>query len=512
MSRQRFLFILTLIIAAALRFVFLGWKPPHFDESINGWFISQVWEKGYYDYDPNNFHGPLYFYYLQLFELLFGKSVQVMRTATGLLSLGAIYLTVMHRRFVGNVAYWAALFVAISPAFVFYSRYAIHETLFIFAQILFSYGFWSWRTQRNWLAYAQMAVGVLILASTKETFFIFLGTWAIALFSLPVMERILKQTPAKQPVTRKDTTNQIQTLPLTTAEKWRIVQVTIACGVVLVALFSNLFADLRAFSEFFSSLAVWTKTGAGKSGHEKPFVYWLQLLIRYEWPILISLVLTPVLIWMRGLYAVRILALVGFGTWLAYSIIPYKTPWLVMGMIWPLAFVAGWVIEQLRKKFSNKLVLAGLAIFLISPLVQTYRLNFIEFTNDREPYVYVQSTKDINVIIDLVNEQIKRSPADLNMRIIVMTDEGWPFPWVFGGFPHLQYMKLETLDAERFANADVIFYDGKESTAVEDLLKIEYYRIPLQLRSAYHPGFALFRVSMFAGLLPKDTLVKGARP
>src|SRR3982751_4010881 len=101
MSRNRFLFILTFVIAVALRFVFLSWKPPHFDESINGWFVSQVWEHGYYNYDPNNFHGPLFFYYLQFFNLLFGKSVEVMRAATGLISLGIIYLIFAHRRWVG---------------------------------------------------------------------------------------------------------------------------------------------------------------------------------------------------------------------------------------------------------------------------------------------------------------------------------------------------------------------------------------------------------------------------
>ena len=498
MSRNRFLFILTIIIAVALRFIFLGWKPPHFDESINGWFVMQVWDKGYYNYDPNNFHGPLYFYYLQLFELLFGRSVEVMRAATGLLSLGCIFLVLAHRRFVGKVAYWAAIFITISPAFVFYSRYAIHETLFILAQLLFSYGFWSWRENRNWIAYGQMVLSILILATTKETFFIFLGTWAIAISVLSTVQRLLKH-PVDKP----------SKVTLSKAEIYRMVQVSLLAVLILYGLFSNLFADPKAFKEFFDAFAIWSKTGSGKSGHEKPFVYWIYILGRYEWPILLALVLTPFVTLCKGNSQLRVFALIGFGTWLAYSIIPYKTPWLVMGILWPLAFVIGWTLEKIREKFPSKVLLAIVALVLVSPIVQTLRLNFVEYTNDKEPYVYVQSTKDIKVLMDLVNLQIARSPADFNMRLEVMTDEGWPFPWIFGRFPNLHFMPFANVEDERVRTADVILYDSKNSVAIEEKLQSKYYRLPLQLRSAYGPGFALFKASMFDGLISKDAEVKG---
>ncbi len=500
MSKNRFLFILTFVIAVALRFAFLGWKPPHFDESINGWFVMQIWDKGYYNYDPNNFHGPLYFYYLQLFELLFGRSVEVMRAATGLLSVACIYLVLAHRRFVGNIAYWAAIFIAISPAFVFYSRYAIQESLFILAQILFSLGYWSWREKRNWFAFSQMVVSILILASTKETFFIFLGTWAIGIGVLKLVQRILKQ-----PV------DETSKLPLSKTEIYRMFQVSIGALIILYALFSNLFSDPNSFKEFFAAFVIWSKTGSGHSGHEKPFVYWFYLLARYEWPILLALALTPVVALKRLSPQLRVFALFGFGSWLAYSIIPYKTPWLIMGVLWPLAFVLGWAAEQCRSRFPSKVLLATMALIIISPLVQTLRLNFVEYTNDKEPYVYVQSTKDMKVLTDLVDTQIARSPADFNLRLEVMTEEGWPFPWVFGRFPNLHFMPIGTLELERIKTADVILYDGKDSVAIESKLEDKYYRIPLQLRSAYNAGFALFRAKMFEGVIPPNAEVKGQR-
>src|SRR5256885_10867893 len=48
-------------LAAFLRVLLLGMKPPHFDEGINGWFVDQLVKNGYYKYDPTNYHGPLHF-------------------------------------------------------------------------------------------------------------------------------------------------------------------------------------------------------------------------------------------------------------------------------------------------------------------------------------------------------------------------------------------------------------------------------------------------------------------
>src|ERR1700756_2959938 len=61
--------------AVVLRFLLLGIKPPHFDEGINGWFVDQMVKTGFYRYDPTNYHGPLHFYVLLLFQTLLGRNI-----------------------------------------------------------------------------------------------------------------------------------------------------------------------------------------------------------------------------------------------------------------------------------------------------------------------------------------------------------------------------------------------------------------------------------------------------
>ena len=127
-------------------FFLLGIKPPHFDEGINGWFVDQVMQNGFYRYDPTNYHGPLHFYVLLFSESLFGRNVWALRLPVVLVSIGCVWLMLKFEPLVGrNVSRIAALAMAVSPGFVFYGRYAIHEVwlqLFSTMFILGLLGLW----------------------------------------------------------------------------------------------------------------------------------------------------------------------------------------------------------------------------------------------------------------------------------------------------------------------------------------------------------------------------------
>ena len=167
-----------LIIAfgAFLRILLLGIKPPHFDEGINGWFVDQMTKNGFYRYDPTNYHGPLHFYVLFLSQTLFGRNLWALRMPVVLVSIGCIYLALKFEIFVGrNVARLAALAMAISPGFVFYGRYSIHEVWLLLFSMLFFFGLlglWKFGTT-NYLWFAGMGLTGMIL--TKETYIIHLA-------------------------------------------------------------------------------------------------------------------------------------------------------------------------------------------------------------------------------------------------------------------------------------------------------------------------------------------------
>jgi hypothetical protein len=108
---------------------------------------------GFYRYDPTNYHGPLHFYILFLSQALFGRHIWALRLPVVLASIGSIFVTLKFEPFVGRtVSRIAALAMAISPAFIFYGRYSIHEVWLLLFSMLFVLGlFGLWR-----LGYARL--------------------------------------------------------------------------------------------------------------------------------------------------------------------------------------------------------------------------------------------------------------------------------------------------------------------------------------------------------------------
>src|SRR6266550_3631113 len=190
---------LILGLAVFLRFFLLGIKPPHFDEGINGWFVDQMMKNGFYKYDPTNYHGPLHFYVLLLSQTLFGRNVWALRLPVVLVSISCVWLTFKFEPFVGRaVSRMAALAMAVSPGFVFYGRYSIHEVWLVLFSMLFILGLLGLRKfgTNNHLWCAGMGAAGMIL--TKETYIIHI---VCALIAFPVLSICngLSPIPGKKP-------------------------------------------------------------------------------------------------------------------------------------------------------------------------------------------------------------------------------------------------------------------------------------------------------------------------
>ena len=126
-----------LLVAALLRIWALDIKPAHFDEGINGWFVDQMRANGFYRYDPENYHGPFYFYVLFASLSLLGRNLWALRLPAVAASIASVWMSLRFDRYFGTQAAWlGALAIALSPAAVFYGRYAIHESLLLLALLI----------------------------------------------------------------------------------------------------------------------------------------------------------------------------------------------------------------------------------------------------------------------------------------------------------------------------------------------------------------------------------------
>ena len=119
-------------IAACLRFVALTLKPLHHDEGVNGFFLTDLFRKGEYHYDPANYHGPTLYYIALAFSKIFGNELNTttIRASVAVWGVLIVALCFYLRPHIGKTgSLFAALFVAVSPGMVFISRYFIHDPI-----------------------------------------------------------------------------------------------------------------------------------------------------------------------------------------------------------------------------------------------------------------------------------------------------------------------------------------------------------------------------------------------
>ena len=131
MSRSIFIALILIIAAAAtaFRLLELSARPMHGDEAVNAFKLGETLEGRNYIYDPHEYHGPTLNYLALIAARLGGVGSYVGLTEFILRVVPVVFgtLLILVRVPLGDglgrmAAGLAALFMAVSPAMVFYSR------------------------------------------------------------------------------------------------------------------------------------------------------------------------------------------------------------------------------------------------------------------------------------------------------------------------------------------------------------------------------------------------------
>ena len=502
---SNWMFWLILGLAAALRILFLGIKPPHFDEGINGWFVDQMVKDGFYRYDPTNYHGPLHFYILFLSQALFGRNLYALRMPVVLGSIGAVWLALNYDRVIPRpVTRIAALAMAVSPGFIFYGRYSIHEVWLLLFSMMFVFGLLGlWRAGTlSYLWFTGMGVTGMIL--TKETYIIHLGCALLALPLAYVSTMIIGVEDPKP-----------------AAQKWNLVDLAIVCltGIgAIVFFYSGTFYHWNGLKDLFRTFHAWFETGSSGHGHEKPWYYWLELIARYEWPVCAGLLLCGLTILFRTL-TLRFLAIMGVGTFMAYSIIHYKTPWCIISIIWPLLFAFGaFVILVPRTRLVVSSVIAS--ILLLVSFGYAISLNYFRCTSfieanwdsnrrvttnireffNAEPYVYVQTYNDIYKLTNRLLDLAHADPRFYHLIGHIIRPSPYPLPWILGDFPQIGYYEHDNNPPK--LDADFLLVEDSKIAEVEKQLQDSYFTEPLTIRPYQDTSKLYLRVGVFHDMFP----------
>lgn len=434
------------IVAGAfvLRVYDLSAKVFHHDEGVNGLFMTSLFRNGYYHYDPSNFHGPTLYYFgwitTTINSLFFGKaglSTDAVRMVTVLFGMGVIWLLLCLRKELGDFgSLAAAALAAVSPGFVFFSRYFIHEVLFIFFSLGVIVAWLRFRETARIHFLMLAAASLALLGATKETWVITVAVWLIAIPCTMVYSK-LQKIPAEPAAALPGDSSKLNlygTAALLFITVWLL-------------FYSSFFTNFpQGVYDSLRTYGFWFKTSS--NAHKYFWGEYLQWLWRAEWPTLVlgglGLAVTagtakrrfPVF---AAFWAMGILA--------AYSLVPYKTPWLALNITLPLIMVAGYGLEQIYDWSSHRPLGRIAAWVLLVPaigvcLYLAIRLSFFEYDDnngDREPYVYAHSYRDVLAMVDEINYIAGHNSGGENIGITVMSPEHWPLPWYLRDYPNTGY-------------------------------------------------------------------------
>lgn len=448
MSRTLTLGLLLAVVAAlALRCPQLDERPMHNDEGVNAFKLRALWEHGSYEYDPGEYHGPTLPYLALAWVKLIGAADFVrlteiqLRLLTVIFGAGLILLLPLFADGLGpRATLCAGIFTAVSPAMVFYSRYFIHEMLFVFFTLLALGAGWRWHRSRKlgWALLAGAAIG--LMQATKETFVLTLAAVAGALILGEIWKRLRE--------------------PSAEAAKWNFKHPAAALGVwiaVALVLFSSFFTNAHGPLDSFRTYSPWLHRAAGASAHIHPWYFYFERLAWFhhgkgpvwsEGLILALALIGAVNAFVRGNQPeldagfVRFLVFYTLLLTLIYCLIGYKTPWCLLsfwnGMIL-LAGVGVVAMVSLSRNLPLKIFIGILLIAGAGQLAcQAWRLDVNYAADPRNPYVYGQTSPDILNLVDRVKALALASPQHDQMPVKIMAPDAdyGPLPWFLRQFPN----------------------------------------------------------------------------
>jgi uncharacterized protein (TIGR03663 family) len=469
-----------IIVAFWFRFNLIDIKPFHFDEGVNYNFLHNLATTGEYRYDPTNYHGPT-LYYLALITLrIFGEDTFALRfwpAIFGVLTVSMLWFLRHHLGKVGTPI--AAFCMALSPGLVYYSRDFIHEMSFGCFTLGIVTGALRYVETRKFTWLVLMSVSAALLIATKETSIVNIAVLILAIICASVWviaRRLIREDRLNLAAVVKELKGDIAGVLPTTDQS---LAALVIFAFIYILFYSSLFTHSEGVIDFFRSIWHWTSERSNKD-HVKPFSYYLGILIKLEFPLLIGSLLGGVFVVRQGTRFWLFIAAWTLGAFLAYSIIPYKTPWLMISFLIPMAIISGYAAQEIYQSLttlSSKLACAAVVIIvLISCWRLSWSVNFEKYDdNDNTAgyftglgksmnlkpyvdgisggYVYVQTYRDILNLVAAVKSESERLKSGNKTGILLALASGdyWPLPWYLRNY-RLDYQgRLDASPGQKLA-------------------------------------------------------------
>ncbi len=468
---ERRAWLALLLVAFLLRVVALGARPFHHDESIHAWASNRLVTEGNYKYDPV-YHGPVQYYMVGLaleIEGLFanpkamapGEGDAAVRLPAALGGVALVALALLLRpRFGAATALVAGALLAVSPNFLYYSRFCRED---VWSLLGTAGGFLfldSWVRESRLRDLALSALFLAIAFASKENFYV-LGAMMVPSILVSWAE----------PGRGMDVWNRLRRL-IDFLEKHGV---AVAAAFLLffnvsIVLYTVFLYHPGSGTPFIEAISYWW----GQHKVERvsgPKTYYLPRILQYEFAIVLPVVVYVfrVKFWIALLYwlPLRFLSALtgGNNRWIAdpskvlkvwaelkaswkrfgaverflagwgvsslamYAYLGEKTPWLIVHQVLPFvplaakAWAEGW---ERSRSWRTAGVLAGVVTVWFSLQLSFVYPAITPAVPKAESVIYVQTTPELLDLRDriLAYGRVGEVPA-----AIVAGESGWPMSW-----------------------------------------------------------------------------------
>ncbi len=459
------------VIAAAMRLPQLTLRPMHCDEAVHAVKFGALLNEHFYRYDKNEYHGPTLNYFTLIpawisnCKNITDVNEAALRIVPVFFGMMLVLLFLLITDGLGrNAVIFAAIFTALSPAFVYYSRYYIQETLLV----CFTFGVivCGWRYTQNrkvlWALCAGIFLGLMF--ATKETSLIAFISLGLAIILTVVTNRGL--------------ITQLKIKP------GHLILAIAAAAIVSSAFYSSFFTNPRGIIDSLLTYETYFGRAAQNQNHFHPWYYYLKILICNKsasgqvWTEALIVVLAlfgfltaivntccgssflsfprklessslqwiPAFAGMTSGVNSNLLRFLAFYTVImtvTYSAIPYKTPWCLLGFLQGMILLAGIGAATILTFFKSRFVQTVAFLLLLAGVFnlarQSYLGSFKYYADPDNPYVYAHTTNDIFTITRRVEQIASAYPAGRKIYIEVICPEAdyWPLPWYLRSFPNI---------------------------------------------------------------------------
>ena len=473
--------ILTVISAIFLRGADLNSRPMHLDEAVQAYLTQDLVENGHYKFNKRGYHGPTLQYASLVVAKLAGTDkledmtethLRLVLVIAGVLLVG--FIALLYDGLGKKATLFAIIFAAISPAFIYYSRYYIHEMLLAVSTIILISGGWrAYKSQQFkfkilWAIVAGLGLG--LMGASKETWIITIGSMGLSAFIIALIKRKrLNEIPVKKTVLLS-------------------IFGLITFLAVAIALYSSFgsnpdgIKDSVLTYETYLNRGTVTSDDSNDAAHTYPWNFYLKKLLYANAPgwkisseviILFFAILGIFAVFKGGKFAKsktlgRFIAIYALLLAFIYSSLAYKTPWCLVQFYLPLILLAGVGISaiyilirdanltSIARKTLLGVYCAVVLVVLATIISQAIIINYGKFSsNPKNPYVYVHTSDAVYDIITEIDKLQKLDP-DNNITISVITEnsEYWPIWWYLRNYDRVRYDSKKP--QEGFYRADVV--------------------------------------------------------